>query len=369
MGYVSFRQRPPLFTEIMKVVGDADPVEVMRASMRYILREGNFNKEFAGIVDFSRMPEVRSMLCKFDFSVRLKLAFLACRRRTADYARAIQIFNKAGLNYNDVWVWMHTRSIDCPKTDAWIAEGNRIPSPNKLRQEAYDLIYSGSVKRVIHGVVRAKLWFIASSQPVSLDDLEAEVSMNALESFFLTAPFLVEKHKKPSIVRSAQNYISKIISHYTYAKRARIVNQGGTFVHTTVSLDEKANFSGTEDSSLDRYWFAALDTTTDTRRRVFDGFETLKALKNKSECKKSNAAIEIFSSCADSKAHGIVADFLKEQSEKLNYNFSSVLEIFDDIGATRFMSAVRRFIGLSVAKWNAFMEWFRNSCTGKLVPI
>lgn len=371
MGYVSFRQRPPLFADVLKVVGDADPISVMRASMRYILREENFNTEFDGIVEFSRMPEVRSMLCKFDFAVRLKIAFLACRRADANFQRAVQIFNRVGLHRNDVWIWMNTRSIDSPKSDAWLVEGNRIPTPDKLRQEAYDLIYSGSVKRVIHGVVRSKLWFIASSQPVSLDDLEAEVSMNALESFFLTAPFLVEKHKKPSIVRSAQNYISKIISHYTYAKRARMVNDGGTFVHTTVSLDEKSNFSGSsEDSSLDRYWFAALDTQTATQRLVFDGFETVKAVQGRCECVKSKAAIEIFASCDSTPIRSkLVNDFLKAQSEKLGYQFQSVIEIFDDIGPSRFFSAVRRFIGFSMTKWNAFMDWFRDMCSGKLVPV
>lgn len=333
--------------------------------VKYLTRQDNFNSSFKGLVDHASMSTLRSALCSFDVCVRLKLALLGCWQKSADFWQACKIFLKNGLSRKDVWVWMAVRNMDQKVVTPELS----IPTPEQIRTEAYNLIFTGSVDKVIRNTVRAKLWFVTSCQPITLQELETEVKTNALESFYLTSPFIVEAHKKPSIVRSAQNFISKIISYYTYSKRSRMVRQNGKFVHTTVSLDEPAN---EEDTDLGRYWYSALDTESSRHRDRFEKFSTIKAVARHVEsskiCKKSEKALKVFCSCThmdsfiteDHPDYRIVTEFLDRQSAKLGFRFNNTLELIDDIGEKRFMSAVRQYSGFSVDKWDNFLTWFRD---------
>jgi hypothetical protein len=204
--------------------------------------------------------------------------------------------------------------------------------------------------------------------------------MNALESFYSTMPFLVEAHKKPAIVRSAQNYISKLISHFTYSKRAGMVNNNGKFTHTTVSLEEKIDAgntnSGTQ-SELSRYWYASVDTQTAIDRDKFEKFSSIRSVRDRASCPKARSAFSIIASCSDPRVHisedknafHMVKSFLSRISEKFETEFRNVLEVVDEIGVPKFLNEVRAFVKVSMKKWKHLLADLQQSLSGSvLIP-
>lgn len=371
MNYEPIRYNIPVLNELFKTgYIENSKREVIAATLRYIMREATFSEAFKGVVSPVHQPEIRKQVCSFDVCVLLKLSVLECSKIGASFSKAVSIFVKNGLSSKDVWAWMVAKEIDLLKAQKWLDEGGVIPTPKEVHDKSYEIIYTGTVDRVIRSTVRAKLWFITSSQPIELCDLESEVRASAMESYITTIPFLVDAHIKPSIVRSAQNYVSKIIKYYTYAKRSRMIQINGKFVHTTQSLDAKADDEASGSDSLDRYWYAKLDTSSAIQKDNFEKFHSLNSLVHRVKCEKAKKAIQLFASCSSCEVavkegstpyYKVAKRFLNIQAAKTGQIYENIISFLDDVGERRFLSSVRQFVGLSTKQWLRFTDWMKNS--------
>lgn len=355
---------------------DSSKEKVIKSCVKYLLREENFTKSFNHHFSSKNINSVRKRVCCFDLMVRLKISIMKCLKENVNRLQAISIFIKNGLTNRDVYIWDYVKKMKLPRTRKWLKESNRIPTVKELEEDAIETVYSGSVEKAIKRIVRSKLRFVTSSQAIELIDLENEVKANALESYFMTAPFLTREHIKPSVVSSAKNFVLKLINYYTFAKRSRLIRKDGKFLHTTVSIDEKIE-NVKDGSDLDRYWFAALDNTTDRDMYKIEYFNTICSMKKYVKCEKAQFALTIFGSsisadtdiCIDRKDMFIMREFLNVQSERLGTEIKNTIHLVDELGESRFLVAVRKFIKYSVAKWRQLLDWIREFSSHQHIPV
>ena len=86
-------------------------------------------------------------------------------------------------------------------------------------------------------------------------------------------------------------------------------------------------------------------------------------------CTKSKQALTLISHSGDFRGYSLqggshnplIKSFLKTQSDKRNTQYSFVTEFLDDIGEKRFLTAVRKFVAMSLKKWRDLMAWIKVS--------